>query len=395
MIFEAPDLTDQDDLVLALINGQRNQLRVFTQSNPRRWMGSLRRSTFAKAIRASNSIEGINASMENVMAAVEQDDPSDIEQDTWNAIKGYRDAMTYLMQAAQDPYFEFSKQFLKSLQFMMIGHDMTKNPGQWRPGSIYVVNGTKGQTVYEGPDAGIVNLLIEELVGYLRSQMREPVIVRGAMAHLNLTMIHPFKDGNGRVSRALQTLVLAREGLLHPVFSSIEEWLGRATQEYYAVLAEVGQGQWNPGRSALPWVRFCFKCHFHQAATLIRRNNEYEALFTGIQEIIKREHLPERMELPMFESALNLVMTNARYRRQTDVSEVVASRDLKRLADADLLVPVGEKRGRIYRRGAELGRLRDSVRTDSPLADPYEIVKREGAILRQAYSLDEPRLPGM
>ena len=67
-------------------------------------------------------------------------------------------------------------------------------------------------------------------------------MVRGAMAHLNLTMINPFKDGNGRISRALQTLVLAREGILHPVFCSIEEWLGRVTAEYYAVLAEVGQG---------------------------------------------------------------------------------------------------------------------------------------------------------
>lgn len=41
-----------------------------------------------------------------------------------------------------------------------------------------------------------------------------PPLVAGAMAHLDLVMVHPFKDGNGRMARATQTLVLAREGIL-------------------------------------------------------------------------------------------------------------------------------------------------------------------------------------
>ncbi len=43
-----------------------------------------------------------------------------------------------------------------------------------------------------------------------------PAMIRAAMAHLNLVMVHPFKDGNGRMARALQTLVLARERILAP-----------------------------------------------------------------------------------------------------------------------------------------------------------------------------------
>ncbi|NIA03686.1 MAG: hypothetical protein GWP12_04075 [Nitrospirae bacterium] len=65
-----------------------------------------------------------------------------------------------------------------------------------------------------------------------------PSMVRAGMAHLNLVMVHPFKDGNGRMARALQTLVLARERILAPQFSSIEEYLGRNTPAYYGVLAE-------------------------------------------------------------------------------------------------------------------------------------------------------------
>ena len=60
------------------------------------------------------------------------------------------------------------------------------------------------------------------------------------MAHLHLAMIHPCRDGNGRLARVVQSLVLAREGILAPQFCSIEEYLGRFTSDYHAVLAEVG-----------------------------------------------------------------------------------------------------------------------------------------------------------
>ena len=396
MIFKVPILQESDYAVMGLLRSQRDTLKVYTQTTPNRWLGSLRRSTLARAIRASNSIEGIHASMENVLAAVENEDPTDIEKDTWLSVRGYRDAMTYIMQAAQDPHFEFSKQFLKSLQFMTLGHDLTKNPGQWRVGGIFIVNQGTGQTVYEGPDAEVVNDLVEELVGYLKAPLTEPVIVRAAMAHLNLTMIHPFKDGNGRISRALQTLVLAREGILHPVFCSIEEWLGRVTPEYYSVLADVGQGKWNPDRDALPWVRFCLKAHFHHAATLVRRNREYGALFVEVEKVIQREKLPERSAMPLFDAALGTPITNSWYRRDADVSEVVASRDLKRLADLELLVPHGEKRGRTYEAGAELKGLRQMTRQDMPYRDPYEyMTDRRNLEKYLAYEPVEPRLPGL
>ena len=389
-------LDDMDLAVLSCINKQRDQLRSYTQSSPKRWMGSLRRNTFARAIQGSNSIEGIHASIENVLAAIEDEEPTDIQRTTWLEIRGCRDAMTYIMQAASDPHFEFSKQFVKSLQFMMVGHDLTKNPGQWRPGPIYIVNQASAETVYEGPDAALVNTLVQELVDYLRASTPEATIIRAAMAHLNLTMIHPFKDGNGRVSRALQTLVLAREGILHPVFSSIEEWLGKATQEYYAVLAEVGQGAWHPERDTRPWIRFCLKAHHNQAATLIRRNVEYEALYDRIEQIVMNEHLHERAVIPLFDAALGLAITNSWYRVDSEVSEVVASRDLRRLSEIDLLVPKGEKRGRTYQGSKKLLNLRRAVRnqlgTDEPYADPYEIMADKK--LRDLY-LAEPRLPGV
>jgi Fic family protein len=352
---------------------------MFTESSPNRWLGSLRRSTFARVIQGSNSIEGYQATVDEAIAVVENEAPAtDLAAETHAALTGYRNALTYIMQAAKDPHFEFSKQFLKSLQFMMLGHDLSKNPGQWRPGGIYVVNQATGQVVYEGPDADLVNELIERLVAFLKAPNDTPVMVHAAMAHLNLTMIHPFKDGNGRMARALQTLVLAREGILHPVFSSIEEWLGRNTPEYYAILAEVGQGKWNPTRDALPWIRFSLKAHYQQAATLIRRNEEYSRLFDQIETLRIQTGLPERMALPLFDAALGWLVTNSRYRTNADVGEFQASRDLRKLCEVGLLDPIGERRGRVYRATKVLNKIRESTRIDRPLEDPYKVIETRG-----------------
>ena len=386
MIFAEPTLSQEDYKVLEILEGQRRRLRIETQHNPRRWHGALRRSTFARAIQGSNAIEGYNATMDEAMAAVEAEPPLDEKTETWLAINGYRTAMTCIMQAAADPYFEFSKQFLKSLHFMMTEFDLNAYPGTWRPGAVQVVNHATGAVVYDAPYSDLVDVLVSELVEYLDREHHQSAVVAAAMAHLNLTMIHPFKDGNGRMARALQTLVLAREGVVHPLFSSIEEWLGRNTQDYYNVLAAVGEGAWNPANDALPWVRFCLKAHYQQANTMIRRHEEYEALFSSIESLVERLKLNERMTVPLFNAALGMRVTNARYQRETEESSHVAGRDLKALADLALLVPHGEKRGRYYTAGKELGEARQAARRSRTVQDPYEL---------PGVSADPgPRLPG-
>lgn len=222
-----------------------------------RWSGFLRRNTFARAVQGSNTIEGINADLADAIAIIDDQKPETLEEETIRALEGYRNAMTYIMRLHADPHLQINAQFIRSLHFMIQSYDMTKLPGQWRNGHVYVVREPTGETVYEAPDPALVPALMEELVAQINSaESIDSSTVLGAMAHLNLTMIHPFKDGNGRMARALQTLVIARNGVISPEFSSIEEWLGRNTDAYYKILAEVGEGSWRPEKSALPWVRF-------------------------------------------------------------------------------------------------------------------------------------------
>ena len=373
MIFTEPSLSEEDHKVVEILRQQRVRLKIETQNNPRRWHGTLRKSTFARVIQGSNAIEGYNASMDEAMAAVEDEAPLDEKTETWLAINGYRSAMTYIIQAAEDPFFEFNKQFLKSLHFMMTHFDLSSHPGTWRPGGVQVVNQASGAVVYQAPEAEEVDSLVCELAEYLDSQDHQSAVVAAAMAHLNLTMIHPFKDGNGRMARALQTLVLAREGVVHPLFSSIEEWLGRNTQEYYNILAEVGQGAWSPSNSALPWVRFCLKAHYQQANTLIRRHEEYESVFVSLEKIIRYHSLNERMTVPLFHAALGIKLTNLRYQKETEESSYIAGRDLKMLTDLEILIPHGEKRGRHYTAGKNIREIRNHARRTRKILDPYDL----------------------
>jgi Fic family protein len=405
MIYATPALEEIDQTVLGMIAEQRGRLRHLTQNSPRRWTGSLRRATLARAIQGSNSIEGYRASIDAVVAAIENEPPLDERTETWAATVGYRNAMTYIMQGAQDPHFEFSKQFLKSLHFMIASYDMNNQPGQWRTGVVYVVNQKSGKRVYEPPMPEAVNDLVEELVSYLQTNASDPAIIRAAMAHLNLTMIHPFKDGNGRVARALQTLVIALDGILHPTFSSIEEWLGANTQGYYDILAVTGQGKWNPQGSALLWVRFCLTAHYQQSARLLRRNEEAEGLYNGIASIIAEEKLPERAWLPLFDAAIGLTVTNQRYRTDADITEFTASRDLKRLCEAALLVPKGERRARTYSAAKILAELRIKTRISRPIENPYDMIRDKNIdrIIQEVADasaqlenvMQSPRLPGI
>ncbi len=373
MLFTPPGLDETDEEVLLRISELREQLR-YQVAVPRRWVGSLRRVSLARAIQGSNSIEGYNVSLDDAVEAVEGEEPLTAEGENLLATVGYRDAMTYILQIADDPYLDINNSFIRSLHFMMLKHELSNRPGRWRAGPIYVRDEDTGQNVYEGPDVALVPGLMEELTLSIKEQETLRREVRGAMAHLNLTMIHPFRDGNGRMARALQTLLISRDGIIAPELCSIEEYLGRNTPAYYVVLSEVGEGRWQPDRSARPWLRFCLTAHVRQAHRLLRRVKETSQLWELVEDEVQRRGLPERMVDPLWSAAAGGRIRNVSYRRLAEVSDQIASRDLRVLVEAGLLQPRGEKRGRFYLATQALRGFREtvrqSVRVDEHI-DPY------------------------
>lgn len=374
MPFRSQSLGKEETGVLGAITSMQKALR-YTLSNPVRWEGVLRRNALARAIRGSNSIEGYLVTAEDAIAAAAGDEPFEAEQDTWLNVTGYRNAMTYVLQLAKDPNFVFSEGFIRSLHFMMLQHDLTKHPGNWRPGPIYVRDEKTSEIVYEAPPAEQVPKLMDELVSYLNGPRENgSVLIKAAMAHLNLVMIHPFSDGNGRMGRCLQTLVLAGVGIVDPTFSSIEEYLGRNTQDYYHILAEVGRGSWNPQNDTRPWIRFNLTAHYRQAATLLRRTRMIAKLWDELEREAARHGLPERTVPALSDAAVGYRVRSANYRHMADVSKVVASRDLRAAVEAGLLVPHGERRGRVYTASDSIRATAQRIRNEEPrgIPDPFE-----------------------
>jgi Fic family protein len=380
-VYTTPALQPVEAEVLGMIEALRNQLRDYVDLEPRRWYGTLRRMSFARAVQGSNSIEGYDASLDDVVAAVDDEPTLGADEETRSALSGYRDAMTYVLQIAQDPAAKVDAGFLKSLHFMMLKHRLDKDPGRWRPGDIYVVRESTGELTYEGPPADVVPELIAAMIEELE-ESDAPVLVRAAMAHLNLVMVHPFRDGNGRMARAMQTLILAREEIRAPVFSSIEEYLGRNTEGYYEVLGSVGEGRWNPQSDARPWLRYCLRAHYYQARTQLRRVQETESLYEVCGDIASRSGLPERTTGALAEAAYGLRLTHSTYKMIMEttagetISSLTASRDLKSLVDAKLVQPVGRTRGRYYVAEPILLAQRERIqasRVPWEKSDPFEL----------------------
>jgi Fic family protein len=375
MLFATPDLEQRDLDVIAGIEGHRAELRSFL-AKPRRWKGQLSRNLRARAVRGSNSIEGYEVSLDDALALIEGDEALDADQQTILEVTGYRNAMTYVQQLASDPDFHLDESLLRSLHFMMIGHELTKSPGSYRRGPIFVRDEDADETVYEGPEADRVPLLMRELVERTSTDLacETPMFVVAAMAHLNLVMIHPFRDGNGRMARCLQTLILARNQIVEPEFSSIEEWLGRNTAAYYEVLAEVGHGHWSPARDALPWVRFNLRAHHMQAQTVLDRVNEAEELWGRLRTITKEHRLPDRTVSALYEAALGLRVRRTRYQEEAEIEDATAGRDLRIMAQDGLLVAQGQTRGRYYTGSPAIRAVYRDLRLERPrrILDPYD-----------------------
>ncbi|HST50038.1 Fic family protein [Jatrophihabitans sp.] len=366
MLFQAPVLDAEELAVLRQLDELKKSLR-YSLHEPKRWNGSLRRLSFARNIQGSNSIEGFDAALDDAAAVAVGEEPLDVTIQTRLALEGYRTAMTYVLQLSEEADdFRYSTQLLKSLHFMMTGYALANRPGRWRAGPVYVHRAETDEIVHEGVDIDFVPGLMEELVGYLDAG-DDVTIVKAAMAHLNLVMIHPFRDGNGRMARCLQSLVLAREGVLSPVFMSIEEYLGRNTPAYYQVLGEVGGGSWRPERDARPWIRFVLTAHLRQARTLRQRVRDSERLWSALVKLVGDED--DRALLALYDAAFGFRIRRGTYRKIVaeggeEISEQTAGRDLKSLADRGFLLPHGERRGRYYVAAPSVRNLLRDVKKD-------------------------------
>lgn len=290
-------------------------------------MGTLRRFVRAQSAEGSVSIEGFQDGI---------------------ALASYARAMDHVGVLVEDPAFEWSDRAILDLHFDACGFQRDKSPGRWRTGPVRIVN-SDGTSAYEGPDAVEVPALMAEVVDWLRSgDLAAHPAVRAAMAHLHLISVHPFRDGNGRVSRIVQSLALARDGLVSPEFGSIEQHLAENTPAYYAALQVAHGESYRPAESdARGWVEFCLEAHLAQAERRLEQIAEAATRWERLEALVVERGWPDRLTIAL-EQSLIVGADRAGYRAEADISGPTASADFRRLIDADLVVQRGRGKATRY-----------------------------------------------
>ncbi len=375
MLYETPPLDAADHRVLDGIDAMRAELQPLIRPT-RTWVGSLRRELLARHVQGSIGIEGYRTTVADVEAMMTGAEPLATAKSDQREADGYRQALSWVLRLAEAEPFTYTDGLLNGLHFVMAGHHTRDAPGWWRTSGVWVRGEQPGAIAYQAPEAEQVPLLTKELIEWLNTgNLEAPALVRAAMAHFNLVKIHPWRDGNGRMARALHTLVLAREGLLAPEYSSIEEWLGHHSLRYYDALAAAGGSVWSPQRDVTVWLRFALAGH-HQQLQLVRHRAEIQSrLWVALEEAVRRQGWHERYAYALFPAVKaegeGGMVHRAAYQIDAQISGQVAQADLRTIVRAGWLAAHGAGRGRHYTVGDALpGEIRDLIQP-TRLVDPY------------------------
>ncbi len=206
----------------------------------------LRKANRIRTIQGSLAIEGNTLSEEQITAILNGKPviapPKEI-QEVRNAIKAYEQFQQWQPASEQD--------LLKAHQVLMAG--LIDEVGQYRQGGVRVMSGD--QVVHLAPPASQVVRLMNDLLQWLEQSDEHPLIT-SSVFHYELEFIHPFSDGNGRMGRLWQTLILTK---WKPIFANItvESLIYQNQRAYYDAL----QARTNQTDSA-PFIEFILQMIF-------------------------------------------------------------------------------------------------------------------------------------
>lgn len=226
--------------ILQLVADISESIGRYTVLAESRFTPRLRRENRVRTIQASLAIENNTLTLEQVSAVVEGKrilgDPREI-QEVRNAFAAYE---------AMERWQPSSKNDLLAAHALLMG-GLTDEAGRLRASSVGIFRGE--QLIHMAPPARRVPRLVDDLLTWLKNTDVHP-LVASCLLHSELEFIHPFSDGNGRMGRLWQTLILRQwKPLL--AYLPVETVIRERQEEYYHVL-----GQSDRLGDATPFVEF-------------------------------------------------------------------------------------------------------------------------------------------
>lgn len=212
--------------ILKLITSISEKLGEINATYLSKQSPQLRKQNRIKTIHSSLQIEGNTLTEEQITALIENKRVIGPEKDVLevlNAIKLYENLEKYK--------FYSDKSFLKAHKELMNG--LIQSPGKYRTKGVGIVKGNIVEHI--APPAENVPYLMKDLFEYLKDS-EELTLIKSCVFHYEMEFIHPFIDGNGRMGRLWQTLILMSE---YPVFEFLpfQTLISQTQNEYYNSLA--------------------------------------------------------------------------------------------------------------------------------------------------------------
>lgn len=222
--------------------------------------------------------------------------------------------------------FSFSSEqhFLAAHKALMQG--LIERSGSYRSQGVGIVTGS--QVKHVAPPAANIPYLMKELFAYLKNK-EELTLIKSCVFHYEMEFIHPFLDGNGRMGRLWQTVILRHD---YPVFGYLpfESLISQNQTDYYQALAQSD----NEGKST-SFIEYMLRIIDKSLAALLL-------------QATKRLSDTERIELFLRESATDFTRQDY-LRRFPELSPATASRDLKKAVNNKFLGKTGDKKTTRYR----------------------------------------------
>jgi Fic family protein len=219
--------------------------------------------------------------------------------------------------------------------------------GNWRDdstGPMQVVSGALGKEKvhYQAPPAVQLENEMRIFFDWFNLEQNTDLVLKSAIAHLWFVTLHPFEDGNGRISRALSDMLLARSDEQSYRFYSMSTQIRKERNSYYNILEKIQKG----GLDITDWLEWFLNCLLHSIdnSEKLLEKIIFKHLFwlkhTRVN-INERQRKILTMLMDDFEGVLN----STKWAKITKCSQDTALRDIQNLIEKGILVK-NDKGGR-------------------------------------------------
>jgi len=312
----------------------------------RRWQGRMRRDLEAEAVAGSLGIEQVPVTVNEVRRILVGEKPASVAESDQDLVRGYRDAMGFVLRRADDPGFRWSRELVTGLHDRVLAGNYAAEAGRFATASRWITDRLTADVVFTPAPWEEIPQLVDHACEHVDTTTDHPAVT-AAWIHIVTAAIHPFRDGNGRVARVLASLAMYRGDFRRPEFTSLEEWWGRRISDYYAAFTCLGD-RFDPSADVTPFVRAHVGAQLGQVRALDLRQRVERAIWTALENVVGDARLQPRLVNALWDAFSERDVTPAYYIPLADISRATATNDLAAAVATGLLEARGGGRGRHY-----------------------------------------------